>query len=143
MRDRKFKAWDKVKKEWVTSFSISSWGEVIGIPNAKDCVLVEWTGLKDKHGKEIWEGDVITCYAIQRESYDVIDKSEKVIVEYRNGYFYPFGYNAGWRSEVSDIEVIGNIYAQVEQNARREERENLYRKLLLWDKKEILPEKEV
>jgi len=76
--------------------------------------IMQYIGLKDKHGKEIYEGDIITCWATQREIHDVLDKDEKVVVKYNDGYFYPFGYNAGWRSEVSDVEVIGNIHENPE-----------------------------
>lgn len=104
MRTIKFRAFDKdTKQMWDGDFSLF---EALG----DNIELMQFTGLLDKNGKEIYEGDIITCEAVQREANDVIKKDEKILVEYKDGYFYPFGYNCGWRSSVGDIEVIGNIY---------------------------------
>lgn len=81
---------------------------------SNDWHIMQYTGLKDKNGKEIYEGDIIDCCAVQRETHNVIEKGDPVEVKYYDGYFYPFGYNAGWRSGVDDIEVIGNVYENPE-----------------------------
>jgi len=83
--------------------------------------IMEYTGLKDKNGKEICEGDIIkgTLY----------DRDETVIVEHYVGYegdSHPISgfvicldeVNQSWESEekppMIDGEVIGNIYENPE-----------------------------
>ena len=118
MREIKFRAWDKhTKRMWQwdehNAFSTGR-GSIKEWFTDQDLCIMQFTGLKDKNGKEVYEGDVITCYAVQRETHDAIEKHEKIEVKYSDGYFYPFGYNCGWRSYVDDIEVIGNIYENPE-----------------------------
>ena len=51
MREIKFRAWDKLTQRMIY--------RVFNTRNDEDYILMQYTGLKDKNGKEIYEGDII------------------------------------------------------------------------------------
>lgn len=75
------------------------------------CILMQCTGLKDKNGKLIFEGDVVK---------DHNNKLSKVIFDKRGAYFGLFestvetGYITEFIIEGMHLEVIGNIYENPE-----------------------------
>lgn len=71
--------------------------------------LMQYTGLKDKNGKEIYEGDVVELQ-VKHWSYDW--KNPRA-VEFENGCFRPWG-TGDWEYPPGKYKVIGNIYENPE-----------------------------
>jgi len=62
MREIKFRAWHKGNNEWVEvtkHFDIDGDGSMYLVSMLKPIVLMQWTGLLDKNGKAIFEGDIV------------------------------------------------------------------------------------
>jgi len=108
MREIKFRAWDKEKKEWVYFGLNEVYGMGQDLPNGYAKIdfdkLMQYTGLKDKNGKEIYEGDIVT---------DAVGDKREIIFE--DGWFcckYPDG--SRYCPTESNRAVIGNIYENQE-----------------------------
>ena len=122
MREIKFRAWDhEDKKMWkVIAFSESIWGESeepniticdfgkdptnyeTEIRNSTNYELMQYTGLKDKNGEEIFEGDIVQFKSIR-------NITERYEVEYTNYGEWAIGIQR-LSTRFGNCEVIGNIY---------------------------------
>ena len=84
---------------------------VVRISHAVDPNTIgECTGLRDKNGKLIFEGDVVRVRGVDLPHW--IDYGEIREVKYRNGAFAPFDeYDSDCNTYVlaGDCEIIGNV----------------------------------
>lgn len=83
MREIKFRAWDENNKIWVYSNPMPDLGFWKFVSYDSTTQFFQYTGLKDKNGKEIYQGDICK-YAVRSEcnNEDCINYSE---VEYEQG----------------------------------------------------------
>ena len=116
----KYRAWDSVKKKFVEHFFITDNGLICNmekptsehkliIPVEKsELILMQSTGLVDKEGTEVFEGDILH-HQIQTE-YTFIVKYDK-----DKGRWYGDGLSRTYRIDITKeflpyYKVIGNIY---------------------------------
>lgn len=98
---------DGVKKDWVCADTTC--GQITYTDEKlNDIVLMQCTGLKDKNGKLIYEGDI--C---------ITDDGETAIIEWNNynaifGVIIEGGLYTFDNFFESDLEIIGNIYENPE-----------------------------
>jgi uncharacterized phage protein (TIGR01671 family) len=118
MRNPKFRAWDSKNKKFpFIGFHVI--GEVSAFDLLKqyrleewdDIKISEWTGLVDKTGNDIYEGDIVK-YQWEKFDHDIEETTGEVFFE--DGIFYfdrvfNFATNdSNFRKE--NLEVIGNIF---------------------------------
>ena len=129
MRERKFRAWDKNDKrifidpqmidfynkkigymQYQTEYMPdTSYSIPVGFEEFEYSELMQYTGLKDEYGDEIYEGDIVTLH---NSRYKVIFNMEQARFVLRDDKFemeIPFTNNNNER-----MEIIGNIYENPE-----------------------------
>lgn len=119
-REIKFRAWNNANNEWLDKedaecltmhldgrYEIDmGWVKVF-----PDLIIEQYTGLKDKNGKEIYEGDIVKI-----PDWQVKPKYEKVRFAKLSCGFEPFvcGCFECIAPDGEEVEVIGNIHENPE-----------------------------
>ncbi|WP_176397926.1 YopX family protein [Bacillus cereus] len=109
-----FRVWNLMSKkmmEWGEIFDLPAWEIFPGTPEQRAFNVMQYTGLKDKDGKDIYEGDIVRISGHPFQGSINIDG------------IYEVGYNelmelccGGWYLHRMRhwAEVIGNIYENPE-----------------------------
>lgn len=125
MREIKFRVWhviewdedDKPTKYQMTyDWAFEEYGtlndQLSSVPG-----IMQYTGLKDKNGREIYEGDVVSYKQVERFGESV--NTYTTTVKYEDYGFVPMRYNVVCEDDfyschIEEIEVIGNIHENPE-----------------------------
>jgi uncharacterized phage protein (TIGR01671 family) len=111
-REIKFRIWDEKMNTWETCRQEFYPGENI---LKQGRILQQFTGLRDKNGREIYEGDIIK-YIWEKYEHDIEDSIGEVYFD--NGIFF-FNREQSFCMIDSNffensIEIIGNIFENPE-----------------------------
>ena len=116
MREIKFRVWDKLNKEMFDVEIINFqerrvYKDTVSYRKFEDIELIQYTELKDKNNKEIYEGDILSD-GNNEKPYKVIFENGSFRAEFE-GDFNEYSF------DLIDVvaqgcEIIGNIYENPE-----------------------------
>lgn len=148
MREIKFRAWNRETSKWMFGGKALTLRAISGIGRSyfdESTIWVQFTGLKDKNGKEIYEGDFLQLFELQNNSVNDHHRCFGIVRfgkygcecnEYAGEHygFYLDGFSEYKRvsgkvdrcykefplTDCLDYEIIGNIYENPELKEAQE-----------------------
>lgn len=137
-RQIKFRAWDNKEKKWLLGYEypnlggfslygesvvLGEWGGVCSDflfekdgRKAEDLIVMQFIGLTDKNGKEIYEGDIVN-FLDETLSVEMTDNNAGGKMGFglvgSDGSECSYHYGTT-KEDFTDCEVIGNIYENPE-----------------------------
>ena len=121
MRELKFRAWNKKGKRWLgvnlhmSVIDGTLWWQfgigcsILSAEERENIELMQYTGLKDKNGKEAYEGDIVKYFWLSKKHIKPITWDVS-----RAGFIAGFTIDLGEYDGSSAVEIIGNIYENPE-----------------------------
>lgn len=107
MRELKFRAWVEWTEKPRFEYSENNYPDTFWNDYDDGGNVEQYTGLKDKNGKEIYEGDIVEkCFNKAKKLYS------SAPVEFKHGRFESGGWSL-WKI-AHKCEVIGNIHEDPE-----------------------------
>ncbi len=134
MREFKFRVWSQAEKEWSNPSMLEVWDNSgvlkpfarLGYP-IENYIIQQYTGLKDKNGEEIFEGDIVRGFnsrCIYQIVWDEYQKSHAQYVGFKLKTYLTDGtpYLTKWGEQINQTfdnhgeqyEIVGNIFENPE-----------------------------
>ena len=126
MRELKFRAWSKSEKKMIYNIQ-NEFEERIELGmdcfsdylSNDDFIVEQYTGLKDRNGKEVYEGDLVSCGTIDGNPVGLVGfRTEFGCWEVLDPNHAFGGENFGERY-CREMEVVGNIHENSELLERK------------------------
>lgn len=120
-REIKFRAWDKAEKKMLVPHGLifnptiaAIDHGILGIdvnPGSKDYEVMQYTGLKDKNGIDLYDQDIVTWdggqYTVIFSEYD----GAWILKDDRDDNYCPSLYARRIvRKDITDLQIIGNVW---------------------------------